>query len=65
MDEGRNMILLFPSLVEGVHTQIGLETFKPTMHIFYSQRVVDLPNDGLPKWSEHEDSHLVGQLEED
>lgn len=65
MDEGRNMILLFPSLIEEVHTEIGREAFKPQMHIFYSQRVVDLPNDGLPKWSEHENSHLIGPLEED
>jgi hypothetical protein len=48
MDEGRNMILLFPSLIKfkGVEER---DKFKPKCHIFYSQRVIDIP-DGLPKW---------------
>ncbi|KAF2455645.1 Mss4-like protein [Lineolata rhizophorae] len=49
MDEGRNMILLFPSLVD-LRTDKDRENFKPRCHMFYSQRVMDVP-DGLPKWS--------------
>lgn len=49
MDEGRNMVLIFPSLVH-LKTKEAKEAFKPRCHIFYSQRVVDVP-DGLPKWS--------------
>jgi len=48
MDEGRNMILLFPSLIQ-FKTQEEKELFKPREHIFYSQRCMDVP-DGLPKW---------------
>lgn len=51
-DEGRRMWLAFPTLFE-----FGLETetpdlFKPTCHIFYSQRIIDIC-DNLPKWSGH------------
>ncbi|KAF2798861.1 hypothetical protein K505DRAFT_224066, partial [Melanomma pulvis-pyrius CBS 109.77] len=49
MDEGRNMILLFPSLVH-LKTDEAKRMFKPRCHMFYGQRVVDVP-DGLPKWS--------------
>ncbi|MEZ6174337.1 MAG: hypothetical protein R3B66_00550 [Candidatus Scalinduaceae bacterium] len=28
------------------------ETFKPTCHIFYSMRIIDIDDD-LPKWSGH------------
>ena len=51
MDEGRNMILLFPTLIEGINTDKGKEAFKPTCHMFYPQRVADFPNDGVVKWS--------------
>ena len=51
MDEGRNMILLFPTLIDGINTKKAREIFKPTCHMFYPQRVVDFPNDGLVKWS--------------
>jgi len=47
-DEGRNMILLFPSLVH-LKNQEAKDKFKPRCHMFYSQRVIDVP-DGLPKW---------------
>jgi len=60
MDEGRNMILLFPSLVH-LKTEQDKKNFKPRLHMFYEQRVMDIP-DGLPKWSginEGEDSHLI------
>jgi len=72
MDEGRNMILLFPSLVH-LKTDQDKANFKPRYvlpsnhtptadlndvligndcrcHMFYGQRVMDIP-DGLPKWS--------------
>ncbi|KAH6639101.1 Mss4-like protein [Boeremia exigua] len=49
MDEGRNMILLFPSLVH-LKTDEQKKAFRPRCHMFYGQRVVDVP-DGLPKWS--------------
>jgi hypothetical protein len=50
MDEGRNMILLFPTLIDGINSDKGREAFKPTCHMFYPQRVVDFPDDGLEKW---------------
>lgn len=48
MDEGRNMILLFPTLIK-FKSQEEEKKFKPKMHMFYDQRVIDIP-DGLPKW---------------
>ncbi|KAK4653389.1 hypothetical protein QC762_507250 [Podospora pseudocomata] len=50
MDEGRNMILLFPTLIEGINTKKGREAFAAQCHMFYPQRVVDI-KDGLPKFS--------------
>lgn len=47
MDEGRNMILLFPSLIK-IETEEARVKFRPRCHMFYGQRVVDVP-DGLPK----------------
>lgn len=49
MDEGRRMVLLFPTLVEGIETQEGRGAFKAGCHIFYGERVVDV-RDGLRKW---------------
>lgn len=49
MDEGRNMILLFPTLIEGINTPEGREAFRAQCHMFYEQRVVDV-RDGLPKF---------------
>ncbi|KAG8628056.1 hypothetical protein KVT40_003929 [Elsinoe batatas] len=58
MDEGRNMILLFPSLVH-LKTKEAKDKFKPRLHMFYGQRVMDIP-DGLPKWSGiNEESDLI------
>jgi hypothetical protein len=50
MDEGRNMILLFPTLIEGINTPEGRAAFKPACHMFYPQRVCDI-KDGLDKWA--------------
>jgi len=51
-DEGRRMWLAFPSLFDFGHPSKVPAAFRPTCHIFYGLRVVDL-NDGLPKWSGH------------
>ena len=45
------MILLFPTLIEGINTPEGREAFKPTCHMFYPQRVTSFPNDGVIKWA--------------
>lgn len=51
-DEGRNMWLAFPSLFDfGTPPNIP-QTFRPTCHIFYGSRVLDM-DDGLPKWAGH------------
>ena len=51
-DEGRNMWLAFPTLFDfGTPPQVP-EAFRPTCHIFYEMRVMDV-DDGLPKWSGH------------
>ncbi|PMD37603.1 hypothetical protein L207DRAFT_545837 [Hyaloscypha variabilis F] len=49
MDEGRNMILLFPGMIKWKSVE-ERKKFMPSCHMFYEQRVVDIP-DGLPKWS--------------
>ena len=51
-DEGRRMWLAFPTLFEFGHDPVVPASFKPTCHIFYSQRVIDI-KDNLPKWSGH------------
>ncbi|KAM4054470.1 glutathione-dependent formaldehyde-activating enzyme [Hirsutella rhossiliensis] len=48
MDEGRNMVLLFPTLL-ALSTQEQRQNFQVQCHLFYPQRVVDIP-DSLPKW---------------
>ncbi len=51
-DEGRNMWLAFPTLFDfGLPPRVP-EAFRPTCHIFYAMRVVEIA-DGLPKWSGH------------
>lgn len=51
-DEGRNMWLAFPTLFDfGTPPQVP-EAFKPTCHIFYGMRVMEIV-DELPKWSGH------------
>ncbi|KAL2206824.1 hypothetical protein CC79DRAFT_908010 [Sarocladium strictum] len=49
MDEGRNMCLLFPTVLRMDRAELT-KNFYPDMHIFYEQRVVDIP-DGKPKWA--------------
>ncbi|KAK3346377.1 Mss4-like protein [Lasiosphaeria hispida] len=56
MDEGRNMILLFPTLIEGIDTPKGREAFAAQNHMFYPQRVVDI-KDGLPKFKGLSNNH--------
>ena len=53
-DEGRNMWLAFPSLFDFGTPQKIPEAFRPSCHIFYDMRVMDIA-DGLPKWSGHKD----------
>ncbi|EEH05211.1 conserved hypothetical protein [Histoplasma capsulatum G186AR] len=63
MDEGRNVLLLFPGLIEpesglakgGKGTGTVRQAFEPSCHIFYSQRMVDI-RDGKPKWAGMNDS---------
>ncbi len=51
-DEGRNMWLAFPTLFDfGTRPRVP-DAFKPSCHIFYGMRVMDV-DDGLPKWSGH------------
>ena len=51
-DEGRRMWLAFPSLFDfGIPPKVP-NAFKPTCHIFYGSRVIDI-SDSLPKWSGH------------
>ncbi|KAF2859809.1 hypothetical protein K470DRAFT_300087 [Piedraia hortae CBS 480.64] len=48
LDEGRNMFLIFPSLVK-FESKEDKERFLPRCHIFYKQRVIDI-KDGRTKW---------------
>lgn len=50
MDEGRNMILLFPPLIQEISSERGVEAFKPQCHLFYPQRVLQFKGDGMDKW---------------
>lgn len=56
MDEGRNMILLFPTLIEGINTSKGRKAFEAKAHMFYNQRVVDFKGDGVTKFAGLEDA---------
>ena len=53
-DEGRRMWLAFPTLFDFGTPPAVPDPFKPTCHIFYAARALDV-NDGLPKWSGHKD----------
>ena len=44
------MILLFPTLIEGINTPEGRKAFEPTCHMFYSQRAAQFKGDGKVKW---------------
>ncbi|KAH8595969.1 Mss4-like protein [Bisporella sp. PMI_857] len=48
IDEGRNMVLIFPTLIN-FKSQEEQKRFDSTCHIFYGSRVVDI-SDGRPKW---------------
>ena len=51
-DEGRRMWLAFPSLFEfGTPPKVPA-AFRPSCHIFYQHRTMDV-DDGLPRWSGH------------
>jgi hypothetical protein len=61
-DEGRNMVLVYPSTIrfEGGHVPLD---FQPTAHIFYAERVMDVA-DGIPKWAGHKgDSELLEEVD--
>ncbi|KAJ5984019.1 hypothetical protein N7481_006118 [Penicillium waksmanii] len=53
MDEGRNMCLLFPQLIDfstsPEEQRERVSTFLPSCHIFYESRLRDI-HDGIPKW---------------
>jgi hypothetical protein len=51
-DEGRRMWLAFPSLFDFGFPPAVPKAFRPTCHIFYGSRVIDIYDD-LPKWSGH------------
>ena len=52
-DEGRRMWLAFPTLFDFGAAQRIPDAFRPSCHIFYGMRVLDI-DDGLPKWAGHE-----------
>jgi hypothetical protein len=57
-DEGRDMWLAFPSLFDfGAPPRVP-QAFKPTCHIFYAMRMMDV-DDALPKWSAHKNSSTL------
>ncbi|KAK6079637.1 hypothetical protein SCUP234_00642 [Seiridium cupressi] len=56
-DEGRRMVLLFPTLLR-LNDKAQRDLFYPQCHIFYSARVVDIP-DGKPKWDGLDSSSLL------
>jgi hypothetical protein len=51
-DEGRRMWLAFPSLFDFSELSAFPEKFRPTCHLFYGSRVMDM-DDKRPKWSGH------------
>jgi len=53
-DEGRRMWLAFPELFDFGRPRRIPGAFRPTCHIFYRMRVVDV-DDELPKWAGHKD----------
>ncbi|KAK9770418.1 hypothetical protein AB5N19_11447 [Seiridium cardinale] len=62
MDEGRNMVLMFPAIIN-FKDEAAKKSFEPTMHIFYSRRVLDI-KDGKPKWTElDEQSELMKDVD--
>lgn len=63
-DEGRNMIMAYPSSFLFEDGKIPLK-FQPSAHIFYESRVMNV-RDGVPKWSGHKgESELMPETHED
>ena len=63
-DEGRNMWLAFPTLFDFGNPPRVPNAFRPSCHIFYGMRVMDIV-DGLPKWAGHkEQSELLPERSE-
>lgn len=54
-DEGRRMFLAFGPLFDLGHPPHLPEAYRPTCHIFYGARVMDVPDD-LPKYLGHKKS---------
>ncbi|KAL1704770.1 Mss4-like protein, partial [Schizophyllum commune] len=60
MDEGRKILVIYPSLIDfdelpgGLTPAEGKKKFFPTCHIFYEQRVDDYV-DGKPKYKGHKE----------
>ncbi len=52
------MWLAFPTLFDFGHPPRVPAAFKPTCHIFYRMRVMDITDD-LPKWSGHKDESTL------
>lgn len=57
-DEGRNMWLAFPTLFDFNAWPQVPAAFRPSCHIFYSVRVMDIV-DELPKWSGHKNASTL------
>ena len=57
-DEGRRMWLAFPSLFDFGSAREVPEPFRPTCHIFYGERMIDV-HDDLPKWSGHKNESAL------
>ncbi|KAH8100898.1 Mss4-like protein [Cristinia sonorae] len=63
-DEGRNTVLAYPGSFKFKDGKVPLD-FQPTAHIFYKERVMEVP-DGIPKWSGHKGhSELMQELSDD
>lgn len=53
MDEGRNMIMAYPSSFNFPDGHVPA-SFAPSCHIFYKEAIIEV-DDGVPKWSGHKD----------
>ncbi|KAI0050462.1 hypothetical protein FA95DRAFT_1536246 [Auriscalpium vulgare] len=63
-DEGRQTVLAYPSSFHFPQGKVPTD-FQPTCHIFYAERVLEVP-DGIPKWEGHKGaSRLMQELSAD
>ncbi|KAI0346557.1 hypothetical protein BDW22DRAFT_1322973 [Trametopsis cervina] len=63
-DEGRSTVLAYPGAFKFKDKKVPAD-FQPTAHIFYSERVMDVP-DGIPKWAGHKgQSELLQEMSTD